>query len=202
MKISKIIYAPVLASALALSGLAQAQSGSSAPAAAGTPTPPPAASDTPVPKVNDREILQILETANMGEMDQAKQAKKISASKPVKDYAAMMILEHKQLQKDLKSWSSKTKIKVAASKLNDDLKNTAKASIEKLKRVSGKEFDREFVADQVAMHQRLLDQVDTILIPSAQDQELKDLLAKIRTSFAMHMEKATNLQTTIGANAG
>ncbi|MBC7530131.1 MAG: DUF4142 domain-containing protein [Oligoflexus sp.] len=202
MKMSKIIYAPALISALALSSLAHAQAGTATtptPIAA-TPTDTTAAS--PATKVNDREILQILMTANEGKIDQAKQAKKISKSKPVKDFADMMILEHKQVQKDLKSWASKTKIKVGPSKLNDDLKNTAKASIEKLKRVSGKEFDRDYSANQVAMHQGLLDQLDSTLIPNAQDQELKDILAKVRTSVAAHLEKAKNLQTTIGAAAG
>jgi putative membrane protein len=214
MKMSKILFAPVLVSALALSGLAHAQAGTAttpAPAAgtATTTTPAPVAAtptDTtaaaPATKVNDREILQILMTANDGEIDQAKQAKKISKSKPVKDFADMMVLEHKQVQKDLKSWASKTKIKVAPSKINDDLKNTAKASIEKLKRVSGKEFDRDYAADQVAMHEGLLAQLDSTLIPNAQDQELKDLLAKIRTSVSMHLEKAKNLQTTIGTANG
>lgn len=195
--------APVLISALALSGLAHAQAG-----AAMTPPPPAAAATTPdttatpATKVNDREILQILQTANNGEIDQAKQAKKISKSKPVKDFADMMVLEHKQVQKDLKKWSAKTKIKMAPSKLNDDLKNTAQASMEKLKRVSGKEFDRDYVADQVAMHEGLLAQLDSTLIPNAQDKELKDLLNKIRTSVAMHLDKAKNLQTTIGTAAG
>ena len=202
MKMSKITYAPALVSALALSNLAQAQAGTPttpAPIAA-TPTDTTAAS--PATKVNDREILQILMTVNDSQIDQGKQAKKNSKSKPVKDFADMMILEHKQVQKDLKSWSSKTKIKVGPSKLNDDLQKTAKASIKKLKHVSGKEFDRDYSADQIAMHQGLLDQLDSTLIPNAQDQELKDLLAKVRTSVTAHLETAKNLQTTIGAAAG
>jgi predicted outer membrane protein len=92
-------------------------------------------------------------------------------------------------------------MKATETDSSKDLKKMSDATIKKLKTVSGKELDRVYIAEQVTMHESLLSQIDSSLIPGAQDQSLKDLLAKIRTSVAAHVEKAKVLQNTIGTAA-
>jgi len=198
-----IIYAPVLGAALSLSGLGHAQTGAGAETAAPATQMAPAATGStaqqaPAKAVTDPEIIGILEAANQGEIDEAKVAKKISKSKPVKDFAEMMILEHEQVQKDVKLFAKKVKMTPADSDTKSALKKTVADNIKTLKRVSGKEHDRRYMADQVAMHQNLLDQIDSTLLPGAQDAELKAILTKVRASVAQHLESAKTLQNTIG----
>jgi putative membrane protein len=50
----------------------------------------------------------------------------------------------------------------------------------------------------VAYHQAVLNAVDTTLIPSAQNAELKALLVKVRPAFVAHLEHAKRLQDELG----
>ena len=47
-------------------------------------------------------------------------------------------------------------------------------------------------------HQAVLDAVDTTLIPSAQNAELKALLVKVRPAFVAHLAHAKHLQSELG----
>lgn len=194
-----ILCAPVLFSMLALSNLGHAQS-STAPAA--PPISGSKASSQPVAPaaktLTDPEIIGVLEAANKGEIDEAKRAKKTTKSKPVRDYAEMMISAHGNVLKDLDHVADKNDLKAADNDMKAELEKTAKANVEKLKGVSGKELDRHYINDQVAAHQGLLEKIDTVLLPSATNPDLKAFIAKIRVSVAEHLEKAKGIQTTIG----
>src|SRR5258708_24753965 len=67
-----------------------------------------------------------------------------------------------------------------------------------LKKVSGKAFDKTYVDHEVAYHQAVIDAVDTTLIPSAQNAELKALLVKVRPAFVAHLDHAKKLQGELG----
>ncbi|MBC7660482.1 MAG: DUF4142 domain-containing protein [Chitinophagaceae bacterium] len=191
----KIFFAPVLISVLSLATYARAQP---APTTA-APTAATAAAPAPVDKVTDPEIVAIIEAANKAEIDEAKYAQAHSKSKPVVDFAAMMILEHKQVEKDLENFTKKSKMKPIASSGKDDVKKMGAANLKDLKKVSGKELDRTYSNHQVAMHQGLLDKIDSTLLPNVQNTELKDIVTKVRSSVATHLDKAKALQSTIGS---
>jgi putative membrane protein len=46
-------------------------------------------------------------------------------------------------------------------------------------------------------HEAVLKAVDTTLIPSAQNAELKALLVKVRPAFVAHLEHAKQVQATL-----
>lgn len=200
MMMKNILLPSALLSVLALSDLAQAQS-STAPipakeisGSAASSQPVAAAKKT----LTDPEIVGVLQAANKAEIDDAQVAKKISKSKPVKDYAEMMIKAHKLVLKDIDNVADKADIKTVDSDIKLEYEKSAKENAKKYKSVSGKELDRQYISSQVAAHQGLLDQIDAVLLPSATDVELKALVTKIRTSVAEHLEKAKALQNSIG----
>jgi putative membrane protein len=49
----------------------------------------------------------------------------------------------------------------------------------------------------VAYHQAVLDAVDKVLIPSAKNAELKDLIVKVRPAFVAHLEHAKMVQADL-----
>jgi putative membrane protein len=51
---------------------------------------------------------------------------------------------------------------------------------------------------EVEYHQAVLDALDQTLIPSAQNAELKTLLQGVRPAIAAHLERAKQLQSTLG----
>ena len=60
------------------------------------------------------------------------------------------------------------------------------------------EFDRAYVDNEVAYHQQVLDAIDKVLIPNAQNGELKGLLTKTRPVIAEHLAHAKQIQGSLG----
>ena len=73
----------------------------------------------------------------------------------------------------------------------------ARAKIEGLK---GKAFDRAYIDREVAYHQAVLDALDTLLIPTTSNAELKELLVQVRPAIATHLEHAKQLQSALVAS--
>ena len=67
-----------------------------------------------------------------------------------------------------------------------------------LKKLKGGQFDKAYIDHEVAYHQQVLDAIDKVLVPSAQNQELKDLIVKVRPAFVAHLEHAKHVQADLG----
>ncbi|MBS1960850.1 MAG: DUF4142 domain-containing protein [Bdellovibrionales bacterium] len=152
---------------------------------------------------NDAEIAQIVLTADNGEIDAAKLAKKRTKNADVKAFAEMMIDQHRAVTKDTKQLAKKIKLKPRESAASRDLKESSKTADKALKEKKGADFDRAYVDQMVADHQAVLDTIDNQLLPNAQNAELKALLTKVRPAVAEHLEHAKELQAKLGEpNAG
>jgi putative membrane protein len=68
-----------------------------------------------------------------------------------------------------------------------------------LQGLTGADFDRAYIANEVALHQQVLDMIDQTLIPAAQNQDLKNLLTQVRPAVAAHLEHARQVQSGLSA---
>jgi putative membrane protein len=66
-----------------------------------------------------------------------------------------------------------------------------------LKKLKGAAFDKAYVDHEVAYHEAVLDAIDKVLVPSAQNAELKGLIVKVRPAFVAHLDHAKHLQETL-----
>jgi putative membrane protein len=189
-----------------------AQSGISTP---GTPiTEPPTAAEikegkdkskakpeaaTQAAPLNDGQIVSILELANQSEIDQAKLAKKMGADKAVKDFAGMMADEHGKVLKDVKAVAKKAKLKSLESEAKSGMGLTHDQAMTRLQALKGREFDKAYMMDQVAMHQELLEMIDSTLLIAVQNAELKSLIQKVRGSIEAHFDKAQAIQNALSS---
>lgn len=152
---------------------------------------------------NDAEISQIVITADKGEIEASKLAKRKSANTEVKEFADMMIDEHASVTKQTKELASKLKMKPKDSKASKDLAKSSKDAEKKLKSLKGADFDKQYVDQMVSDHQAVLDTIDSTLLPNAKNEELKNLIQTVRPSVAKHLEHAKALQAKLGdSNAG
>jgi len=67
------------------------------------------------------------------------------------------------------------------------------AALKKLNAATGKDFDRAFLEHEVAYHKAVIDAVTSTLLPSLQNQEVKDLVTKVAPAFLAHMAAAQSL---------
>lgn len=149
-------------------------------------------------KPSDPQIAGIVVTANQIDIDAGKLAKSRSKNKEVKDFAQRMITDHGAVNKQAGALAKKLGVKPEDSDTSKSLKQGAAENIASLKKLKDGRFDKAYVDHEVAYHQAVLDAIDKVLIPSAQNQELKDLIVKVRPAIAAHLEHAKHLQADLG----
>jgi putative membrane protein len=148
-------------------------------------------------ELNDAQIAAIVVAANQIDIDAGKLAESKSTNPEVKAFAHRLIGEHTDVNKQAADLATKLKITPEESTISKALKSDAKRNTERLKKLSGKDFDKLYVADEVAFHQQVLNAVDTKLLPNAQNEELKALLVKVRPALVAHQEHAEKLLSIV-----
>jgi putative membrane protein len=147
---------------------------------------------------SDPQIAGIVVTANQIDVDAGKLAKSKSRNKEVKDFAQQMITDHTAVNRQAGALAKKLGVTPEDSGTSKSLKQGAADNIANLKKLKGAQFDKAYVEHEVAYHQAVLDAIDKVLIPSAQNAELKGLIVKVRPAIATHLEHAKHLQGTLG----
>lgn len=161
------------------------------------PTEPVAA---PAP-LTDAQITAVLQAVDTAEVEQAKIAQKKGKDKRVKQYAQQMVQHHTKSKQKGTTLAKKEQIQPEQSPVATQLTDKATQLTESLKNADPTTFDALYIEGQAQQHQEVLDLVNAQLIPSAQSNELKSLLAEMRTMVEKHVTEARTLHAAI-TNSG
>lgn len=145
----------------------------------------------------DPQIAAIVVTANQVDIDAGTLAKSKSHSKEVREFAQRMITDHGGVNKSATELVQKLHVTPESNPTSQSLQKGGDDNLAALKKLRGTAFDRAYIDHEVAYHQAVLNAVDTTLIPSAQNAELKALLIKVRPAFVAHLEHAKLLQSNL-----
>jgi putative membrane protein len=146
---------------------------------------------------NDAQIAHIVVTANQVDIDAGKVAASKGTNAEVKAFGEMMARDHAGVNKQAVDLATKLKVKPEDNATSKSLKAGGDKNVAHLKTLSGAEFDKAYIANEVTYHQAVLDAVDKTLIPNAQNAELKALIEKVRPAFVAHLEKAKSVQASL-----
>ena len=146
----------------------------------------------------DPQIAGIVVTANQIDIDAGELAKSHTKNKEVSKFAQQMITDHTAVNKQAGALAKKLGVTPADSDTSKSLKSGAQKNIANLKGLKGAAFDKAYVDHEILYHQQVLDAVDKTLIPGARNEELKELLVKVRPAFVAHLAHAKQLQSSIG----
>ena len=146
---------------------------------------------------SDPQIAGIVVTANKIDVDAGKLAKARSHNKEVQRFAQQMITDHTAVNKQAAALVKKLGVKPEDSDTARSLKKEASANLANLKKLKGASFDRAYIDHEVAYHEEVLGAIDKVLIPSAQNAELKGLIEKVRPAIDAHLQHAKHLQETL-----
>jgi putative membrane protein len=146
----------------------------------------------------DPQIAAIVVTANQVDIDAGQLALSKAKSPDVKTFAQLMITDHSGVNKSATELVQKLHVTPESNPTSQSLQKGGDDNLAALEKLSASAFDRAYVDHEVAYHQAVLDAVDTTLIPSAQNAELKALLVKVRPAFVAHLEHAKHLQSELG----
>ncbi len=146
---------------------------------------------------SDPQIAHIVVTANKIDIDAGKLAKSKSKNKEVKEFAQQMITDHMSVNGKATALAGKLQVTPADNDTSKSLMKGADENLANLKKLKGKEFDKAYTDHEVAYHEQVLSAIDSTLIPSAKNAELKELLEKTRPAIAAHLEHAKHMQETL-----
>jgi putative membrane protein len=147
--------------------------------------------------LNDAEIAHVVVTANDVDIQAGNLAKKKASAEDVHAYAHRMITDHTDVNQQAKDLVKKLNVTPKDNKISQSLKADGKKNMEKLQGLSGKEFDKEYIDGEIALHKRVIDVADNKLVPNAKNEELKALLVKVRPALVSHLEHAQKLEETL-----
>ena len=148
-------------------------------------------------KPSDPQIAHIVVTANQIDIDAGKLAKSRSKNKEVKDFAQRMITDHSAVNKQAVALAKKLGVKPEDNDTSKSLKQGAQENLANLKKLKDGAFDKAYADHEVAYHQQVLDAIDKVLIPSAQNAELKGLIEKVRPAIQAHLDHAKHVQADL-----
>ena len=144
-------------------------------------------------KPTDPQIAQIAYTAGVIDVTAAKQAIEKSKNKEVIAFAKDMVRDHEAV--NVQALALVKKLKVTPED-NDTSRSLAKQAAEKQKelaKLKGAAYDKAYVANEVAYHKAVNGALQTLLIPSASNAELKSLLETGLKIFEGHQQHAEHV---------
>jgi len=147
---------------------------------------------------SDPEIAHIVVTANKIDIEAGKLAETKTKNTEVKAFAKQMVTDHTAVNKQASDLARKLHVTPKDNDTSKSLMTGAKENVAQLKKLKGADFDKHYVDHEVAYHQAVLDAIDKTLIPNSKNDELKELITKVRPAIAAHLEHAKNLQMKMG----
>ena len=148
-------------------------------------------------KPTDPQIAHIAYTAGAIDVAAAKQALARSKNKAVRAFAEDMVRDHEAVNKQALDLVKKLNV---TPEDNDTSRSWTKQASEKrveFSRLSGAAFDRAYVDNEVAYHKTVNGALETLLIPSASNAELKSLLQTGLKVFQGHEQHAEHVAATL-----
>ena len=148
-------------------------------------------------KPTDPQIAHIAYTAGVIDIDAAKQALGKASTKEVKAFAQDMVRDHEVVNKQALDLVKKLKVTPEDNDTSKTLSKQAADKLAELNKLKGAEYDKAYVANEVAYHKAVNGALETLLIPSATNPELKSLLQTGLKIFQGHQQHAEQVAASL-----
>ena len=148
-------------------------------------------------KLSDPQIAHIAYTAGVLDVAAAKQALLKAHSPEVKSFAEDMVRDHEAVNKQALDLVKKLNV---TPQDNDTSKALSKQAVEKydqLAKLSGAAYDKGYIDNEIAYHKQVNGALETQLIPSASNAELKGLLQTGLKIFQGHEQHAEHVASDL-----
>jgi putative membrane protein len=144
-------------------------------------------------KLTDPQIAHIAYTAGEIDIKAAKQALDKASNKEVKQFAQDMVRDHEAVNKQALALVKKLKVTPEDNDTSRALSKQAGDKLAELGKLKGADFDKAYIANEVAYHKTVDGALETQLIPSAGNAELKGLLQTGLKIFQGHEQHAEHV---------
>ena len=148
-------------------------------------------------KPTDPQIAHIAYTAGVLDVTAAKQALAKSSNKDIKSFAQDMVRDHEAVNQQALALVKKLNVTPEDNDTSRALSKQAAAKLAEMEKLKGAEFDKAYAANEVAYHKAVNGALETLLIPSATNAELKSLLQTGLKIFQGHLQHAEHVAASL-----
>lgn len=148
-----------------------------------------------VPALSDAEIASVAVVANQNDIDFANIALKKAQDANVLDFAKAMIADHQAIIDMAVALVTKLNVTPKDNAVSKQYLANAQETMKMLNSTAANSFDKTYVDNEVAYHKAVIGAIKTVLIPQAQNPELKALLAKALPILETHLHHAEMVQS-------
>lgn len=151
-------------------------------------------SQNKTPQLTDPEIASVAVTANQIDVNYAKIALKKTHNNDIRKFAQSMKDDHTAVIKQAVALAKKLGVTPEDNAVTESLLKGEKKTIKMLNSKNGEDFDKAYIDNEVAYHEAVIKAVKNLLIPQADNAQLKSLLIKVAPVLAQHLEHAKMVQ--------
>src|SRR5690554_4217507 len=141
-------------------------------------------------KPSDPQIAHIAYTAGAIDIEAAKLALSKSSNELVKDFAQSMLDDHQAVNEQALELVEKLGVTPEDNATSQSLVSAAESKRSELAELNGSAFEKAYIDNEIAFHAQVNEALEQLLIPSAQNDELKDLLETGLKLFQGHQQHA------------
>jgi putative membrane protein len=145
----------------------------------------------------DAQIAHIAYTAGQLDVAAARQALAKSTNPEVRAFAELMARDHAAVNDQAVALVTRLQVTPEANPTSAALTEAAAATHARLEALEGPAFDAAYVANEVAYHQTVNAALSGVLIPEADNAELKTLLETGLALFQSHQAHAEHLAQSV-----
>jgi putative membrane protein len=133
-------------------------------------------------------------TANDVDIEDGRLAKRRSQNGDVLAFAERMITEHEALNTQLRDVTGRAAIVLADNDTSRAMKREHETVKKTLEGLEGSAFDKAYLDREVQLHEKVIDQIDRVLLPNTKQAELRTVIESARTVLVAHRDQAKQLQ--------
>jgi len=148
-------------------------------------------------KLTDPQIAHIAYTAGVIDVAAGKQALSKASNKEVKAFADNMVRDHEAVNNLAMDLVKKLNVTPEDNDTSKALSKQAADKSAELGKLNGAAFDKAYVANEVAYHRTVNSALETQMIPSASNPELKSLLQTGLKIFQGHQQHAEHIAASL-----
>lgn len=143
--------------------------------------------------LDDATIVAIFDLANTADIETGQLAARLGHSAQVRELGRNFATAHTQVRQQGRDLAKKLGVTPTPPADGAMAKQHAEA-MAKLRTLKGAEFDRAFLAHEIAFHSAVIEAVTTTLLPAATNPELRALIEQVAPAFIAHLEVAKSLE--------
>jgi len=146
------------------------------------------------PKLSDPEVAHVAVVANQIDIAYAAIAKEKSKDADILKFAETMTNDHNAVINQASALVKKLNVTPKENSVSQKLLADAEVTKKSLRAKSGKAFNKAYIDNEVTYHKAVIGAVEGLLIPEAENAELKALLQNVVPALKTHLEHAEMVQ--------